>query len=322
MKLFLHKNWYKITALMILSVFVLTLTSCRPDANYWYSKVYTNWGAEFQFNSFWDGFWGWSVSILSFPFAWLCSSIGKLFGDSFFWGIVITTIIIRVVAWPVYSKQNSMSLKMQIMQPELDRLNKKYQFRQDEASQQKMKVEMMKIYKKYKINPMGCLFTSMIQFPIFIAMYEVVKRINATTTEVLANGVIVQHYGNFALANTKLFNYFELNNTSFMNAPTVHDKVFCFVIALLYAGLTFLSQRLAQKKPSYVKKTTYAPENATNSTMKTMNIVMLVMFFFIALSSTALGIYWLVGSIIQIVQSQLGRYLNERKYYKLTKEKM
>ena len=182
-----------------------------------------------------------------------------------------------------------------------------------------MKQEMMMLYKKYKINPMGCLFTSMIQFPIFIAMYEVVKRVNLTTTTVLSNGLIVNTYGKFALDNTMIFGYFELNNTSVTMAPTMHDKVFCVVIALLYAGVTFLSQKLAQRKPSYVKNTTYKATNATdpNKQMKVMNIVMLVMFFMISLSSTALGIYWLIGGIYQIVQSQIGKYLNERKYYKI-----
>ena len=47
-----------------------------------------------------------------------------------------------------------------------------------------------------------------------------------------------------------------------------------------------------------------------------MNFVFIVM----ALSSTSLAIYWLVGAIYQIGQSQLGRYLNEKNYYKMEKK--
>ncbi len=322
MRLFLQKNIYKILAVLVIGVFLVSLTSCRTNSNYWYTNVYTTWANEFHFTSFWDGFWGWSVSILSFPFAWLCSSIGKVFGNSYFWGIVFTTIIIRTVAWPIYSRQNSMSIKMQVMQPELDKLQKKYAFRKDEASQTRMKQEMMMIYKRYKFNPLGCLFTSMIQFPIFIAMYEVVRRVNLTTTITTSNGMIIEQYGRFALANTKLFGYFELNGTSF-TVGALHDKIFCLVIALLYAGVTFLSQKLAQKKPSYVKKTSYNTKtNDQARQMKMMNTVMIVMFFFIALSSTALAIYWLIGGIYQIGQSYVGRKLNERAYYKMMNGKM
>lgn len=320
MKLFFYKNWLKIAAVFVISLLLVSLTSCRTSSNYWYSHVYTTWGAEFHFQSFWDGFWGWPVSILSYPFAWLCSTIGKALGSSYIWGIVFTTIIIRTVAWPIYSRQNGVSVKMQLMQPEMDKLQKKYAFRKDEASQQKMKQEMMLIYKKYKFNPLGCVFTMLIQFPIFVAMYEVVRRINLTQVVDAGNGVLIESYGKFALADTKLFGFFELNGTS-ATVGAIQDRILCVVIAILYAGITFLSQKLAQRKPSYMKKTTYNPKaNDQAKQMKIMNIVMIVMFFFIALSSTALGIYWLIGAIYQIFQSYIGRKMNERAYYKMKKE--
>lgn len=322
MKLFLYKNWLKITAIFLVVFLMLGLTSCRTSADYWYAKVYTNWGAEFQFQNFWDGFWGWPVSILSYPFAWLCSNIGKGLGNSYIWGIIFTTIIIRTVAWPIYSRQNSVSVKMQVMQPELDKLQKKYAFRKDEASQQMMRQEMMKLYKKYKFNPLGCMFTMFLQFPIFVAMYEVVRRINLTQIVDSGNGVLAESFGKFALADTKLFGFFELNGTS-VTSGEMKDRILCVVIALLYAGITFLSQKLAQRKPSYVKKTTYNPKgNDQARQMRIMNIVMIVMFFFIALSSTALGIYWLIGAIYQIFQSYIGRKMNERAYYKMKKENL
>ena len=107
MKLFLYKNRLKLATILIIGLLMVGLTSCRTSADYWYSNVYTTWGAEFHFQSFWDGFWGWPVSILSYPFAWLCSNIGKGLGNSYIWGIIFTTIIIRTVAWPIYSKQNT-----------------------------------------------------------------------------------------------------------------------------------------------------------------------------------------------------------------------
>ena len=195
-------------------------------------------------------------------------------------------------------------------------------FRKDEASQQRMKQEMMLIYKKYKFNPLGCVFTMFIQFPIFVSMYEVVRRINLTQIVDAGNGVLVETFGKFALADTKLFGFFELNGTSATQGE-MKDRILCVVIALLYAGITFLSQKLAQRKPSYMRKTSYNVKgNDQAKQMRIMNIVMIVMFFFIALSSTALGIYWLIGAIYQIFQSYIGRKMNERAYYKMKKESM
>ena len=322
MKLFLYKNWLKIAAVFLITFLMLGLSSCRTSADYWYGTVYTTWGNEFHFQNFWDGLWGWPVSILSYPFAWLCSSIGKGLGNSYIWGIIFTTIIIRTIAWPIYSRQNGVSVKMQLMQPELDKLQKKYAFRKDEVSQQRMKQEMMLIYKKYKFNPLGCVFTMFIQFPIFVSMYEVVRRINLTQIVDAGNGVLVETFGKFALADTKLFGFFELNGTSATQGE-MKDRILCVVIALLYAGITFLSQKLAQRKPSYMRKTSYNVKgNDQAKQMRIMNIVMIVMFFFIALSSTALGIYWLIGAIYQIFQSYIGRKMNERAYYKMKKESM
>ena len=320
---FFYKNRYKFVIVILLGVLVLGLTGCRMDANIWYNKPYTNYAQEWI--DLWNGgkgvwatLWGWPITILSYPIAWICSSIGKGLGNSYFWGIFFTTIIVRTLAWPIYSKQNGMSLKMQLMQPEMARIQRKYANRQDQRSQQMMQQEMMKLYKKYKVNPLGCLTTMFLQFPIFISVYEVVQRTNATTTSTI-NGVSIVENGRFALTNTKIFNYFEMD-TSFWEATAVHDKIFAVVIALAFGGLTILQQKLGQRPPKYQKqrpKRTTSEQDAQQKQMNTMMIVMNVMFVFMSLSSTSLAIYWLIGAIYQIFQSQLGRKLNERRYYKL-----
>lgn len=324
---FIYKNKYKIALIAFLCFLLIALSSCRTDTNTWYNKPYVDgWGGysqEFHFSDFWSGLWGWPVSILSWPIAWICSSIGKALGNSFFWGILFTTLIVRTVAWPIYSKQNSMSLKMTLMQPEMARIQRKYGVRKDPQSQQQMQLEMMKLYKKYKMNPLGCILPMFIQFPIFMAMYEVVKRINASSS-VTEGGVTIVQYGTFALHNTKVFNFFELN-TSFFEATAIQDKIFAVVLAVGFGGLTLLSQKLAAKKPKYLKeynnsKSTNAQQEQQQKQMKMMNIIMTVMFVFMSLSSTSLALYWLIGAIYQLFQSFIGRKINERNYYKAQKK--
>lgn len=320
---FVNRNKFKLIMICFLAVLLVSLSGCRVNAENWYAKPYVDgwagYGKEFHFSNFWEGMWGWPVSILSWPIAWICSHIGKALGNSFFWGILFTTLIVRTLAWPIYSKQNSMSLKMTLMQPEMNRIQKKYGARKDPQSQQQMQTEMMKLYKKYKINPLGCVFSMFIQFPIFMAMYEVVKRINATTTTMI-NGVEVVQYGPFALYDTKVFGFFELN-TSFMEATAIQDKIFALVIAIGFGALQLLSQKLASKKPKYMKE--YAQDRVKSQQqqdqqkqMKMMNYVMVIMFVFMSLSSTSLALYWLIGAVYQLFQSYIGRKLNERNYNK------
>lgn len=314
-----NKKINKTFVLAILVVFVLGLSSCRQGN--WANTVYTSWKDEFTgFNNFWTVLWGWPIAVLSYPVAFLCSSIGKVCGDSFAWGIFFTTLIVRTLAWPIYSKQNSMSMKMQVLQPELNKIQAKYAGRVDPQSKQRMNMETVALYKKYKFSPMGCLVSTCLQFPIFMAMYEVVRRLNLSTTTVLDNGIsTVVSAGKFALADTKLFGLFELN-TSFTLAESMGDKIFVVVLALVYGGVSFLSQKLAARKPSYMKnipspQTTKAKDQA--SQMKMMTNIMSIMFVFFALTSASLAFYWLIGAVYQILQSYIGRKLNEKNYYKM-----
>lgn len=321
---FLSKNKYKLALILVLVVAVMSLTSCRFDSAAWQTKPYTSYAQEWidlwnNGTGFFNALFAWPVNILSWPIAWLCSSIGKGIGNSFFWGILFTTIIVRTLAWPIYSRQNGMSLKMNLMQPEMAKIQRKYQGRSDPRSQQMMQQEMMQLYKKYKINPLGCFGTMFLQFPIFMAMYEVVKRINATSTTTV-NGISMEVYGAFALHNTKFLG-FEIN-TSFMEASNIGDKMFGLVIALLFGAVTFLSQKLGQRPQKYQKNYNNVKtkeQSQQGNQMKIMMVVMNVVFVFMALQSTALGIYWLIGGVYQLFQSQVGRWMNARSYEKAQK---
>ena len=325
MSKFLNKNKYKIALVLVVAVVVLSLTSCRFDSGSWYTKPYTTYGQEWS--DLWNGgrgffntLFAWPINLISYPIAWLCSQIGKAIGNSFFWGIFFTTLIVRTLAWPIYSRQNGMSLKMNLMQPEMNKIQRKYQGRQDPRSQQMMQQEMMQLYKKYKINPLGCFGTMILQFPIFMAMYEVVQRINATST-VTADGISITSTGIFALHNTKFLG-FEIAS-SFMGATQIGDKMFGLVVALLFGAVTFLSQKLGQRPMKYQKNynnnVKTKDQAKQGNQMKIMMIVMNVVFVFMALQSTALGIYWLIGGIYQLFQSQVGRWINQRNYEKAQK---
>ena len=324
---FFYKNRHKIILVVFLTFLLFTLTSCRMDSKNWYDKPYTSYAQEWVDlwnggKGFWNALWGWPVNILSYPIALLCSSIGKALGNSYFWGILFTTLIVRTLAWPIYGKQNGMSVKMQLMQPEMNKIQKKYGARKDPQSQQMMQQEMMKVYKKYKINPLGCVGTMFMQFPIFMSMYEVVQRINATTTTYINGSIAVTTAGKFALNNTKVFGFFEMN-TSFFEEIAVQDKIFAVVIALAFGALQLLQQKLSSRPPKYQKKYPNSQTAKQTDQQKQMNMMMYIMtfmFVFMSLSSTSLAIYWLIGAVYQIFQSQVGRKINEIQYNKM-KEK-
>lgn len=330
----IKRHYKSIIGVIFLLVLVVSLSGCRTNANTWYAKPYTTWGKEFVFGDeggfdFGQALLGWPVSLLSYPFAFLMGNIGKALGNSYFWGIVFTTIIVRTIAWPIYSQQNSMQVKMAIIQPEMEKVQRKYAGRTDPASQRQMQQDMMKVYKKNHMNPLGCVFTMIIQFPIFMAMYECVRRIQVYNTSYSSDGVLqVSTPGAFTLTNTKLFGFFEINTSVLSSgsygvprATAPQDIAFGITISILFAGIQFLSQKLAQRKPKWQRnrpqEVKTEQQEKQQSMMKMMNIVMIGMFVFMSLSSTALALYWLVGGVYQLGQSAIGRKINERKYYKM-----
>ena len=92
---------------------------------------------------------------------WVCQILGWLINGIYFClekigipnigiAIILYTIIIYLVLTPLQIKQQKMSKMMSVMQPDLQRIEKKYQNKKDQASQMKKSEETMAVYQKYK----------------------------------------------------------------------------------------------------------------------------------------------------------------------------
>ncbi len=261
----------------------------------------------------------WFDWILVIPVGWVMQLFSGLLNNSFAAGIIITTIIIRTLAWPIYAKSSDLSIKMAIMQPDLQRLQAKYANRKDMESQQRMKMEMANIYKKHKFNPLGC-FMPLLQMPIFIAVYQTVQRIWIPTYE--KNGV--EYLGLWAdkVSNMK---FLTIDLSSKGNFGLILGKGGDWkgwVLAILVAATNIILNYIAMKKPSYQKQTYkhsgQAPEaEQSQKIMKYMQYFMIIMMFSLSLNSNSLALYWVVGNTYSIGQTSVNRILNEKKYYKM-----
>ena len=275
---------------------------------------------------------GWFVWILVRPIAFFIDrfSIGGVLGV----GIILTTLMIRTLAWPVYAKTNDMSLKMSLAQPEMTRIQAKYANRQDPISQQKMQREMMAVWKKYKINPLGCLVAPLIQFPLFMAMYNAVQR--------YPNGAYAYPEGHKYFGETKaVCSWFKHMNTDpakcdlktrfagidlskGLNNITDLGKIsnWVYVILPILVGITMVAcQLISQMKPSYAKKAypgqqESAQAKQTQRMMRFMIIFMTVMMVLMSFRSGTLALYWVVGNLYTIVQTLINRKTNEVKWRK------
>ncbi|MDY8023479.1 membrane protein insertase YidC [Paenibacillus polymyxa] len=115
-----------------------------------------------------------------FPLSWLIQQLAQWFGGSFGLAIMTLTFIVRLALLPLMMRQTraqqGMKRKMSAMQPDLDRIKKKYENKKDATSQQSMQQEMMTLYKEHQFNPLniGCL-PILIQLPILSGMYTAIR---------------------------------------------------------------------------------------------------------------------------------------------------
>ncbi|MCV2231452.1 YidC/Oxa1 family membrane protein insertase [Paracholeplasma manati] len=290
------RNYKKILAVFVVMTLLVVLSGCSGDPT---QPIVVSEG-------------GWFDWLLVIPIAWIMQFFGALFNNSFAMGIIITTIIVRTIAWPIYAKSNDLSIKMAVAQPEMQRVQAKYATRKDPESQQKMQMEMMAVYKKYGINFMGCLMP-FLQMPIFLAMYQVVQRVWIVEKD----GV----FGSFAESvSNRMFLGIDLSKAGNFGAIYGQSGDLAGWILAIIVGLTmFALNYLAMKKPAYSKNTSaHNPQTSqaeqTQKMMKYMQYFMVFMMFSISLQSNSLALYWVVGNIYSIGQNLINRYLNEKKY--------
>lgn len=98
--------------------------------------------------------------------------------------IIIFTIVIYMCLFPVTYKQQKFSKLTQKMQPELQKVQKKYQGKKDQLSMQAMQDETSAIYEKYGISPTGSCVYMIINLPILFALYRVFYNVPAYLSSV------------------------------------------------------------------------------------------------------------------------------------------
>ena len=108
--------------------------------------------------------YGW-LTIVAAPIFWCLEAIHKLVGN-WGWAIVLLTIGIKAIFYPLSAASYKSMAKMRTVTPRLVALKERYA-----NDRQKLNQEMMELYRKEKINPLGGCLPILVQIPVFIALY-------------------------------------------------------------------------------------------------------------------------------------------------------
>ncbi|HYC35978.1 MAG TPA: membrane protein insertase YidC [Usitatibacter sp.] len=110
--------------------------------------------------------YGW-LTILAAPLFWLLKWIHSLVGN-WGWAIIILTILIKLVFYPLNAKAGRSMAQMKVLAPKMEKLKQLYG-----DDRQKLNQAMMELYRTEKINPLGGCLPILVQIPVFIALYWV-----------------------------------------------------------------------------------------------------------------------------------------------------
>ena len=213
----------------------------------------------------------WSTIFVK-PLAYILLVIGRLV-KNYGLSLIIVSLIIRLIAYPITKKTAMQSEIMKKAQPEINKIQKKYEGKQDQESMMKQNQEIMAIYKKYNMNPMsGCIF-AMLQLPIFIAFFEAVQR-----TPVIFEDKFLG---------------LQLGTTPSVGVTS--NMWFAYALLIILIGATtFFSFKMN------------ATGNMQDQSMKLMPIMMTGMIILTGIfMPTGLGIYWVTSNIFTIVQNMI-----------------
>ena len=222
----------------------------------------------------WPGFgwWRWACAGL----LWLLNALNVV-THNYGVAIILLTVIVRMVFWPVTQKGTESMKRMKDVQPELTKLREKYK-----SDPRKMQEQQMLLYRKHGINPVAGCLPMVIQMPVFIALYTVLR------------------------------SAVELRFQSFLWITDLCEPegLLAGVLPFPAGGLNILPILMTLTMVIQQRLTPTAGDPQQQKMMAFMPVMMLFLFYNMA---AALVLYWTVSQLLSILQLVLQNRKNKLK---------
>ncbi len=211
---------------------------------------------------------GWFTAIAR-PTLYLLNFFNKYI-NNYGIAIILVTILIKLIFWPIASKGMKSMKNMQKIQPKMAKIREKYK-----DDKERLNVEMMNLYRTYKVNPVGGCLPMLLQIPVFFALYKV-----------LLQAIELRHAPFFLWIND-------------LSAP---DRLFIGidipflgglpVLTLLMGGSMFLQQKMT-------------PTSADPTQARVMMFLPVVFTFMFLNFASGLVLYWFVNNLLAMAQQYM-----------------
>jgi YidC/Oxa1 family membrane protein insertase len=203
--------------------------------------------------------WGW-FGVVAKPLFVVLHFLNDQFVHNYGWSIVLLTIIINIALFPLKLSSLKSSRKMQILQPEMAKINEKYKgISMSDPRAANKQQEMMDLYKKHGVNPVGGCIPLLIQMPFIYAFYKV-----------LAVSIELRHASWLWVSDLSQHEHFEIH-----------------FLPLIMVVTSYALQRM-----------TPPPAAGDPSQQKMMQFMPLMYLFFFWSLSSGVVLYWLTGNLV------------------------
>lgn len=231
--------------------------------------------------------WDFFISIFVNVLIWIYDVVGNNFGLA----IILFTILIRIVTWPLNAQQMKGAAAMQELQKDKDwqAIQKKYA-----KDKEKLAQEQMRVYREKGINPFGACLPTLIQFPIIIALYQSITRALASTPLdllKLSRSISLPNVSELIPLNSN-FLWMDLGRP---------ESVAIFGFALPTLALIVAITTYIQAKLTMPATANPGDQTAAMSGMMTIYMPLLLGYFAITFAS-GLSVYFITSNILGIVQ--------------------
>ena len=253
----------------------------------------------------WDSFYG-LLSAMMQPIYWVISGLVVLFhrlftplfgadsGVTWTLAIIMLTVVIRTLLIPLFVKQINSARNMQLMQPKVAELQKKYGHDRERLGQ-----ETMKLYKEEGVNPMASCLPLLLQMPIFLGLFRVLQGVADNTPR-----------GHFFRENPHLVE--SLRNSEIFGAGLA-DRIFPIesfgatqilgiLLVVAMVGVFFVTQLQLMRK-------NMPPESQTGQAAQMQKMMLYFFPVVYAMSATFIPIgvlvYWLTSNVWTMVQQAI-----------------
>ena len=218
--------------------------------------------------------YGW-LTVIAAPLFWVLGAIHKLVGN-WGWAIIGLTVLLKLMFFPLSAASYKSMAKMRVLTPKLAKLKEAYG-----DDKQRLNQEMMALYKREKVNPLGGCLPVLVQIPVFISLYWV-----------LLASVELRHASWFWIhdlaAPDKMF-----------TIPGINMPVGVLPIVMM---ITMIFQTKMNPTP---------PDPVQAKVMMIMPFAFGFMFFFFP---AGLVLYWVVNNVLSIAQQwQITRMIGDGK---------